>query len=1165
MTREELKAKIREKKIRRAFKIMRFRSLKNFFIWLTGAMMSFVIFFLTVFVAVGVVPIGTYTGGESDEVVGEAISDKSLYQAIMDFNTYKIGDIPALSNALTQIINESGLDQYVSIDVDKLNNIKFVYDDDSTDMMTELTSCIKVTASIETVMSATDGSSGLGDFGNLSVFSSYGEIAEYVKAKVKTDDNGLVNDDPANYLIPTDYYYFDEANSEYHPAFSDSGDWAGDVKRDVLYVKNKDLPKVDTNGDITKNAEGEFNSNPKLYYYDANSVEVEKGGDEGGANPRAEVVKEPKWERAFDDNGKRVAPLNVKLHYANLSKVPILEAIDLIDESLGRLELTELLDVFAKENTAGSNNLIGSILGDKTISDIMTLSFEDITLTTFLPYVEYKDDGTTIKTDNRELYKILLQVTGKDLTGLDDNGIKKLADEMSLNNLEFSFENVKLTTFLPYVEYKEDGTTIKTDNRELYKILLQVTGKELTKEVDGKKVDLTDDEIKALADDMSLGELEFKIDNIALGIIMKDKDNEILNMLVDMVNEKLEAEADGEEFTAVTVDTLNVGHIQSVDTSYIKLTSFIPYYEKDDQGNEKDNKELYKILLQATGKDLTGLVDSGIKALAEDLSLSDLSSKCFAIDKVKLTTVLPCEEIDENGVVTYKNIELYKILLNANGTNEEIAQKAKDLSINGLNGLDIQSVKLSTVMQNANEKLQSILSGALNDTPYTEITIGDLSGSKFNINNVKLTTVLPCEEIDENGVVTYKNIELYKILLNANGTDEEIATKAQTLSIKDINDINIDNVKLSVVMDSSNDTLKNLLSGALNGKAYADITIADLGSSAFNIDNVKLSTVLPYKDSVKNVDNSQLYKILLDCKGMLKSTDTDTEISAKAQSLSISDINNFSIDNVRLSTVLTSPDNSLKSILEDVYVNHTVNVGDEEVLVTSYEDITLSMLASFKMEDLHLYKVLPAPSGNLKSILEDAFDDNYEGITVSMLSGDGFNFDKVSLKTVVGETSSNPIIQALIESDSSVGGIGDAINELSLYKVYGANIFTTTPVENSPRYTLSEDKTTYTLKDDGEYYLSEDAGIWLLICFDSSTTLSSDANHKGRPISYTVSSATIADLQGGNENSVDISSAFTHATVRQLIDAGIIESANVLLYDKTLEQALNATLGGIGG
>ena len=90
MTREELKAKIREKKIKRAFKIMRFRSLKNFFIWLTGALMSFVIFFLTVFVAVGVVPVGTYTGGESDAVVGEDISNKSIYQAIMDFITYKI-------------------------------------------------------------------------------------------------------------------------------------------------------------------------------------------------------------------------------------------------------------------------------------------------------------------------------------------------------------------------------------------------------------------------------------------------------------------------------------------------------------------------------------------------------------------------------------------------------------------------------------------------------------------------------------------------------------------------------------------------------------------------------------------------------------------------------------------------------------------------------------------------------------------------------------------------------------------------------------------------------------------------------------------------------------------------------------------------------------------
>ena len=379
--------------------------------------------------------------------------------------------------------------------------------------------------------------------------------------------------------------------------------------------------------------------------------------------------------------------------------------------------------------------------------------------------------------------------------------------------------------------------------------------------------------------------------------------------------------------------------------------------------------------------------------------------------------------------------------------------------------------------------------------------------------------------------------------------------KNEIVTIGKLKTLSFDDVHLSSVMElKTTDTLYMILNQAYDG--YENVTISSL--SNLKLDNVKLSTVLPYKDSVKNVDNSQLYKILLDCKGMLKSTDTDTEISAKAQSLSISDINNFSIDNVRLLTVLTSPDNSLKSILEDVYVGQEINVGDKQVLVNSYEDITLSMLASFKMEDLHLYKVLPEPSGNLKSILEDAFDCDYDEITVSKLSGNGFTFDKVSLKTVVGETSSNPIIQALIESGSSVGGIGDAINKLSLYKVYGANIFTTTPVENSPRYTLSEDKTTYMLDDNGKYYLSKNAGIWLLICFDSSTTLSSDEiNHKGRPISYTVSSATIADLQGGNENSVDISSAFSKATVRQLIDAGLVTSAKKGLYAMTLSGVLN--------
>ena len=363
-------------------------------------------------------------------------------------------------------------------------------------------------------------------------------------------------------------------------------------------------------------------------------------------------------------------------------------------------------------------------------------------------------------------------------------------------------------------------------------------------------------------------------------------------------------------------------------------------------------------------------------------------------------------------------------------------------------------------------------------------------------------------------------------------------------------------------MQNANEKLQSILSGALNGKSYTEITISDLSGSAFNIDNVKLSTVLPYKDSAKNVDNSQLYRILLDCNGMLKSTDTDAEISAKAQTLSISDINNFSVDNVRLSTVLKSPDNSLKSILEDVYVGHTIDVGDKQVLVKSYEDITLSMLASFKMENLHLQKVLPEPSGNLKSILEDAFDCDYDEITVSNLSGNGFTFDKVSLKTVVGETSSNPIIQALIDSNSSVGGIGDAINELSLCEVYGANVFVTTPVENAPRYTLSADGKTYTLDDNGKYYLSKNAGIWLLLCFNSSEIVQEGAN-AGRAMTYTISNATINDLQGGAQTDFNMAAALMGATGRQLEDAGIVNSVNKALWTHTMYEVFNPEIPNI--
>lgn len=264
----------------------------------------------------------------------------------------------------------------------------------------------------------------------------------------------------------------------------------------------------------------------------------------------------------------------------------------------------------------------------------------------------------------------------------------------------------------------------------------------------------------------------------------------------------------------------------------------------------------------------------------------------------------------------------------------------------------------------------------------------------------------------------------------------------------------------------------------------------------------------------------------------------------------ISDLKDTNENDFYLKDVLDAPDERLKEILTDIY-------GD-------YDLITVGNLHEFKMDDLHLAKVLKNPNDNLKNVLVDAFEENgvssYEEITVSMLGKDpsdgGFDFNNVKISTVINNTD-NPILTALIKKNCSVGEIGEKIDSLSLYDAYGNECFTKAVVDGAPRYTKGEvgGKIVFTYSESGEYYLSNTAGIWLLLCFDG-INVESDGSEKGRPQTYVVSEKTISDLEGGG-----VSTSIASATVRQLIDAGILTTANELLYNKTLTEALNSTNG----
>ena len=333
--------------------------------------------------------------------------------------------------------------------------------------------------------------------------------------------------------------------------------------------------------------------------------------------------------------------------------------------------------------------------------------------------------------------------------------------------------------------------------------------------------------------------------------------------------------------------------------------------------------------------------------------------------------------------------------------------------------------------------------------------------------------------------------------------------------------------------------------GVIDEVTYDNLNLEHVKSC--NVDNITLSSVMPI-----TTDNEKLYDILVDVS--LESDPTVTK-----ETLAMSHLTSFNIDNLHLNKVIekTSDNQKLFDILTDA-------TGKTE------ENLILSDLSNFNVDNLHLSKVMPDPNEKLKAILVDAFvgtypDNTYENIKLSDLSGSAFSFDNIKLATVIGESSSNPIIATLVENDARIGTISSDIDNLSLYDIYGHECFI--PYNESLhsgmlRYNeikdLDGNVTGYTQDDNGAFVIDKTCGVWLLLCFDGSDMYGKDdVNNSGRFKTYTISDEKMCHLQEhvGEEHS--ISNRVTNATIRQLIDIGILSGADDHLYHLSLQDALN--------
>lgn len=571
---------------------------------------------------------------------------------------------------------------------------------------------------------------------------------------------------------------------------------------------------------------------------------------------------------------------------------------------------------------------------------------------------------------------------------------------------------------------------------------------------------------------------------------LKIGDQVLLDIVYETVSNDSEITkkpASKEDITIGNLTTLKVEKL----AERISLDTFIK--------ETPDNSKIYSVLRTLANK------EGG-----EEIFIGDF----FSINNERVNAIKISSIVDLDEKV--KDV-LYGALDDSKYTSENPKPANKnEITVGDFGKVNVDIIKLNDVATLDPDVLE-ILYGALDDSKYTsenpkpaskdEITVGDLKN--LNINGVKLGSVIPKNT---------ENANLYAIL------DGVFGGNAEDKTISDLSSFNINNITLGTVFKKSeNVEMYKILDEVLGGDAE-NKKIADL--SGFNIGNIKIGTVIP-----NNAGNAEIYKLL-------------NGAFADAENTKLSELSTFNVNNVKVGTVLARSGNEkFYKVLDEVFGADSHNKKLEE-------------LNDFDLTRIHLSIALDVPTAEnayknktiYDVLLQATGKTSYSEITLSHLSG-SFDINSVKLSTIMSR-GGNKTVNALLDSDATVGNIGEKLNSLSIYDIYGTDCFTKTP-QGTQRFTLTTEagKAVYTLSPTGEYYISENAGIWLLICFDS------EKNASGEIVKYTEANVTLNDLSNNNV----IKDKFTSATVRQLIAAGIVADpgfSNPDYYDHTLIEIL---------
>ena len=585
------------KRIRKALRCLRLRPLKNFFIWFSGLIMSFVLFALVIVLALTSIPLGTFLG---KEMVSENVSEKSILGLIENVNQLKIADFPVVTDLVDQMVDQMGLDKYVEIDTEKLKDVQFSYSDGEKDFATELQSCITVTATLNSV----GGKDLLGDPGKLDIFSKWIKVPSADYPELDNDGKLLGDVNPKLY-----YYDVSGANGETpnNPAraFDNDGKLVAPTSAQLYLPNLADVVILDAFEIITE----------RMSYAELNNIlSVFGAGDAFGDSFIGNLLE-----------GKTIG---------DLSSISA-DDFKLVD-ILGKYEDNkQLFDILSSAVSAGKGTTVKP--EDLTVGDLSHLSTDGIKLMDILDKYE----------DNKDLYDIMCSavnskknppvtaetITVGDLSLIDKNGInlkdvlgayesnKNIYDivcsavnankatpvtpeTITIGDLaNLSIDGIRLTDVLKYSE--------KTDL--LYRVLLE-----------SANIAFTDANIAEKATLLTVKDISVNVNNVKLSTVLPNLNSDTVSLICGAINNKRIKTNSGEP--NVTKDNITIGQITEFDADYASLISVLPI--------NTETTMLYKVLLDSANKDWT---ETNLSELAKELTIADVK---VDMNNVKLSTVI---------------------------------------------------------------------------------------------------------------------------------------------------------------------------------------------------------------------------------------------------------------------------------------------------------------------------------------------------------------------------------------------------------------------------------------------------------------------------------------------------------------------------------------------